>query len=301
MTMKKLICMLCTLYYLGTAFGQNPDWKVVEQDFEHTMSLVAFVNVDGRTLTGEGDIVAAFVNGECRGVSKLTEVKSHQEHLAYLTLFSNSNNEVMSFRIYDAENNRVVDVEQQLVFRINEHRGNLLQPYSIAQPTLRASANISEIGLSGINPLSKTKEDGKVVFKVENNTPLSQHTLLFEMADGAQLFLNNQPLVSGDNLMDFSQPITLQVRSEDRSVMRAWTVAIELMGDILVFRRNATCFDGGAIKVTGNSEGQSFSLSRGGQVVSTRSMVSGEVLFENLVQGNYTVNSEAFEKQVTIE
>ncbi|WP_157972241.1 hypothetical protein [Pleomorphovibrio marinus] len=299
--MKPLFCILLALFLTTTSYGQQPDWEVAEHDYEHTMSLVAFVNVDGRTLTSDQDRVAAFVDGVCRGVSKLTEVKSHQEHFAYLTVFGNTNNELVNFKIYEAENDRILDVDQTLVFRINAHSGNLLQPYSIAQPALRATANIASLGLANIVPLGKTKEEGKITFKVENGTNLGENTLEFELEDGAQLFWNNQPLISGDNSIDFSEPVTLHVRSEDRSVMQPWTVSVELLGDILVFRRNATCFGGGAIKVTGNREGQNFTLMRQGQVISTRSMVNGEVLFENLVQGNYLVSAEAFEKQVTVE
>ncbi|EON78356.1 hypothetical protein ADIS_1219 [Lunatimonas lonarensis] len=299
--MKPLTSLLVTIWLWIPCLAQSPDWNVAEQDFEHTMSLVAFLNLDGRTLEGLGNKVAAFVDGECRGVSSLTEVKSHQEHLAYLTLFGHSNNEVMTFKIYDATNNQVVDVDQPLVFRINSHRGNLLQPYSIAQPTLRASASITEVTLSGIPPLEKSNENATIVFRVDHSTSLGPHTLLFEPVEGAQVFWNNQPLASGDNQLDFSQPITIQVRSEDRSLLRSWTIVIERMGDLLVYKRNLSCLEAGAIKITGNRDGQSFSLVRAGQVISTRPMVNGEVLFESLFQGEYIVRSDAFEKQVFIE
>ncbi|WP_209331804.1 hypothetical protein [Lunatimonas salinarum] len=300
-SLLKFICFVPLASIFLPAWGQRPDWKVSEQNFEHTMSLVAFVNVDGRTLTGSGDMVAAFVDGECRGVAGLTEVTSHQEFLAYLTLFGHTNNEIMNFKIYDATADRVVDVAQQLVFRINAHEGNLLQPFSIAQPALSAAASITEVSLVGLEPLNIKVEDEKVVFQVERDTPITAHTLLFTLADGATLLWNNQPVISGDNLLDFSQPVVLQVRSEDRSVMRSWTVAIEVATNLLVYRRNATCFEAGAIKITGRGDGQSISLIRGGQVIANRSMTGGEVLFDSLIPGSYTVQSEAFEKQVIIE
>ncbi len=299
--MKNLSCMLIACCFAATTYGQSPDWQVAENEFEHTMSLVAFLNVEGVTLTGENDRVAAFVNGVCRGVSKLTEVKSHQEDFAYLTIFGNSNNELVTFKIYESSTNRIIDVEKTLVFRINGHRGNLLQPYSIAQPALRATAAIEEFSLRDVIPISEILEDGSIIIKVENTTNLLGHTVEFEVGDGAQLFLNNQLLVSGDNQLDFLQPVTFHVRSEDRSVLKPWTVSMEPLGDILVYRRKASCFEPGAIKVTGNREGQSFSLIRQGQVLNSRPMVSGEVLFENLIPGAYLVRAEGFEKQVNID
>lgn len=300
--MKKLTSMLIAFSLAATAYSQAPDWEVAENEFEHTMSLVAFLNVKGRILGGENDRVAAFVDGMCRGVTKLTGVKGQQDRFAYLTIFGNSNNELVQFKIYDASDDSIIDVEQTLVFRINEHKGNLLQPYSIAQPALAATASIATLDLLNVTPLSKTQEDGKITLKVENTTGLGGHTLVFELEDGAQLLLNNRPLVSGDNTVDFFNPVTFHVRSEDRSVLRPWTVSVELLGDILVYRRNASCFGGGgAIKITGNREGQNFSLIRQGQVLGSRSMVNGEVLFEDLIQGTYQVNAEGFEKQVNIE
>jgi hypothetical protein len=274
---------------------------VAENEFEHTMSLVAFLSVEGVTLSNENDRVAAFVNGICRGVSKLTEVKPQQEHYAYLTIFGNSNNELITFKMYDSGSNRIIDVEKTLVFRINEHRGNLLQPYSIAQPALRATASIEQFGIRDLTPLNKIKEEGNITLKVENTTNLLARTVEFEVGDGAQLFWNNQPLVSGENQVDFFQPVTFYVRSEDRSVLEPWTVSLEPLGDILVYRRKASCFEPAAIKVTGNREGQNFTLVRQGQVLHSRAMVSGEVLFENLVPGTYFVRTEGFEKQVDID
>lgn len=299
--MKNLICLMIAGCLAVTAYGQAPDWEVAENEYEHTMSLVAFLNVEGVTLAGENDRVAAFVNGVCRGVSKLTEVKAQQEHYAYLTIFGNSNNELVTFKIYEAGTNRIIDVEKTLVLRINEHRGNLLQPYSIAQPALRATASIEQFSVRDLTPINIVKEDGNIVFKVENTTSLLARTVEFEVGDGAQLFLNNQPLVSGDNQVDFFQPVTFHVRSEDRSVMKPWTVSMEPLGDILVYRRKASCFEPGAIKVTGNREGQNFTLVRQGQVLNSRAMVSGEVLFDNLVPGTYLVRAEGFEKQVNID
>lgn len=299
--MKLLLTLSISCFLVGTLYSQVPGWTVNEHDFEHTMSLVAFVNVEGRTLSNTQDRIAAFVNGVCRGVGNLTLVNSTQEYLAYLTIFGSSNNELITFKIYDSERNQIVDVVKSLPFRINEHRGNLLQPYSIAQPALRATATIEALTLKDFTPLDKVMESGSITFKVAPETSLSGYTVEFALEDGAQLFLNNQLVVSGQTTVDFLQPVTFIVRSEDRSVFMPWIVRMEVQGDILVYRRNPTCFERGAIKVTGNREGQGFSLVRQGQVQGTKTMRDGEVLFEGLLPGAYMIRSEGFEKQVNLE
>jgi hypothetical protein len=144
-------------------------------------------------------------------------------------------------------------------------------------------------------------ESGSITFKVAPETSFSGYTVEFALEDGAQLFLNNQLVVSGQTTVDFLQPVTFIVRSEDRSVLTPWIVRMEVQGDILVYRRNPTCFERGAIKVTGNREGKGFSLVRQGQVQGTKTMRDGEVLFEGLLPGAYIVRSEGFEKQVNLE
>mgnify|MGYP000895412356 CR=1 FL=1 len=92
--MKNYIYSTVVLFFIGiNAFGQSPNWSVNENNFQYTMSFVSFVNVDGIELSNADDKVAAFVNGECRGITNLTYVASKDSYYAYLTVFSNENNE----------------------------------------------------------------------------------------------------------------------------------------------------------------------------------------------------------------
>ena len=110
--MKNYIYSSILLFFLNVnIFGQSPDsWFVNENNFEYTMSFVTFVNIDGADLANTNDKVAAFVNGECRGVTNLIYVTTKDRYYAYLTVFSNANEEVINFKIYDSANNTVKNV-----------------------------------------------------------------------------------------------------------------------------------------------------------------------------------------------
>ena len=147
--MKNYIYSTVVLFFIGiNAFGQSPNWSVNENNFQYTMSFVSFVNVDGIELSNADDKVAAFVNGECRGVTNLTYVASEDKYYAYLTVFSNENSEILNFKIYDSVNDSVKDVEKTKNFEINEHYGNLFQAFSIASPSLSSAAEITDFNFN---------------------------------------------------------------------------------------------------------------------------------------------------------
>ncbi len=64
---KNLLSLLGFLTVLTMAWGQQPNWSVNESDFQYSMTLVCRLNIDGRFLTSENDLVGAFVNNEVRG------------------------------------------------------------------------------------------------------------------------------------------------------------------------------------------------------------------------------------------
>lgn len=58
MMMKKRIIDMLVFMLIGFyAFGQAPNWTVNENNFEYTMTLVAFVTIDGNNLSSTNDLV----------------------------------------------------------------------------------------------------------------------------------------------------------------------------------------------------------------------------------------------------
>lgn len=96
-----------------TVSCHEPEWVVDPSDFEHTMTMVAELDIDGEISTDPDDRVAAFVGNQLRGVASLQEVPvgtPPYPYLAFLTVYSNRlQDETVRFQVWDADSCRHYD------------------------------------------------------------------------------------------------------------------------------------------------------------------------------------------------
>lgn len=300
--MKKFIYSTILIFFIGlNVFGQSPSWSVNENNFQYTMSFVAFVNVDGVNLSNSNDKVAAFVNGECRGVTNLTYVAGENSYYAYLTVFSNENNETINFKIYNSSTNTVNEVAKTKSFEINAHYGNLFQAYSIASPTLSNKAEILDFNFSGVSYNNKLIRGTEITFEINKSINVTNLNTVFELSPGAKLFIGTANQVSENNVIDFSNPVQFQVLSEDQSVLKQWQVTVNLSkGTATYYKKDAVCYEGGVIKVLYTEDKIDAVLSKGGAEVATQTINNGETIFKDLEIGTYRVLVGGNAKEITI-
>ena len=284
-----------------TAFGQVPNWQVNDNNFQYTMSFVAFLNIDGQTLNDPDDKVAAFVNGECRGVTNLTYVASEDQHYAYLTVFSNTNGESIQFKVYDASSDEIRDIEVTQNFEINQHYGDLFQAYSIASPQLSNAAEIIEIDFQNVDVYDQVFTGDIITFYVDTGTNVSSVITTFTLSSGAKLYWNRNEILTGNNNLDYSNPLTLEVVSENRAVIKEYTLVVNLnSADYTFYKKDAVCYNGGSIKVIGNSNGEEVVLINNGVTIKSGTIEGGQLIFDDLVAGDYTVRVSGTSKTITI-
>lgn len=302
--MKNYIYITIVLLFMDTVtFGQSPNWSVNENDFQYTMSFLGFVSVDGFRLNNAEDKIAAFVNGECRGVTNLVYEESQDEYYAYLIIFSNTNEETVNFKIYDSTNNLVKNIEKTMVFEINEHYGNLFQAYSFGSPALNTAAEITEFGFKDVSHNDYVLENNQITIYLDNSIDVSALNALFNLSVGAKLFIGTTEQVSGENTLDFTNPVKFQVRSEDQSVLKEWTVVVQLASSInaTYYKKDAVCYSGGAIKVLfTENEGDEVTLVSNGTIKNTKIISNGEAVFSNLESGTYQIKVLGNVKEINI-
>lgn len=282
----------------STVFGQSPDWSVNENKFQYTMSFEGFINVDGKNLTSSSDKVAAFVNGECRGIASPIYVQTEKKYVVYLTVFSNTDNERVNFKIYDAANNSVKNVEKTKVFENNKHYGDLFQSYSFANPALKSEAEITDLSFKDLKT-SKTIQGSQITLYVSKGTNVSALNTLFELSPGAKLFIGTTNKISGSNTVDFTNPVQFQVLSEDQSVVKQWTVTVKL-GNAVFYKKDAVCYAGGVIKVLYDENDAKADLTKDGVKISTQNIQNGQTVFNNLEAGKYSVSVGSATKEIVI-
>ncbi|PIA82004.1 hypothetical protein BFR04_11915 [Gaetbulibacter sp. 4G1] len=302
--MKRIITNTIVFFFVGiTVYGQEPVWSVNENDFEYTMSFVAFLNVDGATLTSTNDKVAAFVGGECRGVTNLIYVSSKDRYYAYFNVFSNTNGEVLNFKVYDSTNDEVVDIVKTVNFEINALYGDLAQAFSFASPALNDEAELISFNFKDVTISNRNIQDNTMTLYVDNGISVSALTSIFEISAGAQLFSESQKLISDSSVLDFTNPVMVEVLSEDESTRNEWEITVSynaVIGNLTFYKKDAVCYNGGAIKVLSSENGSEVVLLKNQVAQAAQTLSNGEVIFTSLSEGNYTIQVNGFEKQISI-
>jgi len=103
---------------------EAPPWAVNPADFAHSMSITGGYYLDGVPYSGENDLVAAFVDGEVRGVTTVQKVVPQDEYAAFLTAYSHqSSGDELSFILYDASECLERTVSERVDFQADAVQG----------------------------------------------------------------------------------------------------------------------------------------------------------------------------------
>ena len=289
--MKKT-AFLFILFFLSVQalLAQAPAWSVKEHDYQYTMTFVAKLNVDGKQLIGKNDKVAAFVGSSCRGVGGVTYVDSGANYYAYLTVFSNSQGEKISFMLYDSSTDKTVAVSNQATFEVNEHKGNLFQSYSIAAPSLNDKAEILTFNFQDVPTVSSVANGGKINITLYDSYAFTALKPVFTLSKGAKLFKNKVLQKSGEITDNYSAAITYEVLSEDESSLGKYVVTVTpTTTPTLFYKKDAVCDLDGVVKVSSTQEGASVVITTNGETISTKQILNGEAIFSDLEIGTYIV------------
>lgn len=212
--------------WVSGAHAQPSGWTVNAGSYQYTMSIVAFLNVDGKLLQDEGDKVAAFVGTEVRGVANPIYVASAGRHLAYLTVFANTNGESVTFKLFEKASSKVVDVDVNINFAIDGQYGNVFQAFSLANPALKNGADIERFYFTDADTVSTAIATENIDIVVEYDQDLTILTPAFVASEGARVYLERSLQESGMQTLDFSEPIAYTVLSEDESVKNTYRVSV---------------------------------------------------------------------------
>ncbi|MFK5889461.1 MAG: hypothetical protein QM486_01880 [Flavobacteriaceae bacterium] len=289
--MKNYIYTTFIIFFIGiNIFGQSPNWTVNENDYQYTMSYVIFANINGIELSSTNDKVVAFVNGQVRGVTNLVYVASEDSYYAFLTVFANANGETLRFKIYDSVNDKVLDIDKTESFEINAIHGNLFQAFSLANPELSKNVEIISFGFEGVSNNDYEKEGLQITIYLNKGQDVTSLNAIFTLNTGANLYKGTIKQISSENTLDFTNPIQFQVLSEDRSVIKQWTVRVILgTGIVTYYKKDAVCYSRGAIKVLFTENSAEVELYLNGIIYSKQTINNGETTFVNLDVGTYKV------------
>jgi hypothetical protein len=224
--LNTLFCIGFILFFIKRINAQDPDWSVNSANYQYSMTFTAFLNINGATLNSENDKVAAFVNGEIRGVSSVEYVTSENKYVAYLSVYANATNENISFKIYNSATDAVVNINKTEVFKIDGNLGGIFQSYSIASPALNYKAALSSFNFLGITTLAENISSNHVAIILSENTNVNSLIANFITSNNSKVFVNGILQESGVSSQDFTNPKTYKILSEDEASLTEYLVSV---------------------------------------------------------------------------
>ena len=217
-------------FIISGIYSQSPDWSVNTSNFQYSMTITTFLNVNGTTLTNTNDKVGAFVNNENRGEATVVYNGNAKKYLAYLTVYGNTG-ETINFKIYDSQNNQIVTTTQTEVFAINENIGGVFQSFSVAEPVLSKDAEITSFSLKDVGSETTISND-VISVTVDTSVSLTNLIPVFTTLGNSKAYVDNKLVSSGVSNFDFTNAISFDVLSEDESVLKTYSVTVSKSGNL---------------------------------------------------------------------
>jgi len=120
--------------------GQTPGWVVKASDYNYNMVIYGKLRLDSIFSTNEEDLLGAFVNGKCVGVTNNTYNPSNNLWYTFLTVYSNDvTNSNLEFRIWQAKTGKtfIATPSTAIGFANNAIIGSVLNPVIFDGSNLR--------------------------------------------------------------------------------------------------------------------------------------------------------------------
>ena len=226
--MKKNLLFLLTLFLLvinKNAKAGIPNWQVNSSNYAYQMAIVGGLNIDGKESLDKNDILAAFIDGECRGVGKPVYISAVKRYLVYMNIYHDAGQGQITFKIYDASEDRELSLEQTEGFEIQAVKGSTAKPIIFSHPRLSSEANIHTFQLIGQDSSSVVGTDIQVVMPF--GTDLKNLVAQFTTSPLAKVWVGEKPQNSGETGNNFSSPLIYKVIAADETTEKNYTVTVK--------------------------------------------------------------------------
>lgn len=148
--------------FLTDSVVAMPDWTVNSSDFQFDMSLTAKVTALGKTLSGEGNKLAAISSTEGKVVGMAEAVEVEGDWYFFLTINSNTDNDSIYFEVYEKTSQRILPTEAHVKFKANHIEGDPVEPFDIEAGYIFPKIENSELRFS----LRQAPWDGEEIIQL---------------------------------------------------------------------------------------------------------------------------------------
>ncbi|OFY83659.1 MAG: hypothetical protein A3F72_15390 [Bacteroidetes bacterium RIFCSPLOWO2_12_FULL_35_15] len=122
-------------------------WSINESQFANGSSVIAKLDC-GVGQISNNIVLGAFVGTECRGVAPISN-STQQNGMFYLTVFSNTNNETVNYKLIDETTGNVIDLDNTNTFTNNGIEGSITNPIVLSSSNATALCEMT----TGVNTI----------------------------------------------------------------------------------------------------------------------------------------------------
>lgn len=211
--MKKLLLTIIILVWIQQSFAATPNWSVVPQNYQYQMTLSSKVSIGCNDLNNRTILVAAFINGECRGIDSNYVYFDGYYH-TYITIYSHKQvGEAITFKLYDPALDKEYDVIDTMIFKNDTSISSTTYPYA-----LMSNYRPTQINLSSTFVFKRFTQHtfiGKLSTIDKNNTQF-KYSLLTGNYNNDYFYISNDSLYLNKDLV--SDPIvdlSIKIQTDD--------------------------------------------------------------------------------------
>ncbi len=210
---------------VGLAHAQQPDWEADPSRFTNSMVVLGALNFDRTESTDANDKIAAFIDGECRGVVQPMLIEKAGRYIAYLMIYSNENSGTVTFKMYNATENKVVDVLKAINFEVDGLTGDVDRPFVWSNVQLNTETKIHSFSFRE-QVKEPVIEGNEIWAELNPDSDLLQLMPEFSLSAGAAALVGRTKQLSGQSVQDFTESIVYTIRSEDEQEFEDYTVHV---------------------------------------------------------------------------
>ncbi|MFH1850762.1 MAG: T9SS type A sorting domain-containing protein [Candidatus Neomarinimicrobiota bacterium] len=123
-----LLTAILILTTVVAALADPPDyWTVDPAAFEHFMTITGVITINAQLSVDNNDLVAAFVGDQCRGLGFASAAAADWRY--FLMVRANGSGEIVTFRVWDADQDTVLAVISQIQFVADDAIGTVATPH----------------------------------------------------------------------------------------------------------------------------------------------------------------------------
>ncbi len=199
-----VVLMTTVFLTVVTNLTAQPNWVVNPPDFEYTMTVVGIGLFQCEQSQDQGDMVAAFIDDEIRGVQHL-DYDVNGSNYAFMIVYNNDfAADEITFKLYNAAQDSIYETLDVIPFEENSNWGDIENPFRfktdeeltdlILDNNLISNATIAGTAVSELSTLNENGDSPAVVFFDFIDDSLGVDNSYFSIV-GSSLILENDTAI----------------------------------------------------------------------------------------------------------